>query len=54
MEICKWQMKSFVYSQRLMGVSWVEEYAIMLPPGDFSVAHCRYLRLLETELVTTC
>ena len=35
----KWQIKSFVYSQRLMDVQGLRIYAIMLPSSDLSVAH---------------
>ena len=39
-QICKWQIKSFVFSHRLMGVSWLWIYVIMLPSiaSDFQVA----------------
>ena len=37
MEIYKWQIKSFVYWQRLMGVDRLRIYVIMLPSSDFSV-----------------
>ena len=39
MEICKWQIKLFVYSKRLMALSGLRVNVIMLPSSDFWVAN---------------